>query len=151
MKRIFNLLKEISFAFVFGAIASLVLGLSMVLAVASFIQTPLYSFLVTAFFVPFNYADLKRAFLQRQWVAIFVRVTSLLVISGFIFGLIRFASGYGHFAPYMGWTLVGVVPLLFILITTYGVCAVLLPKDSNFHSTLDNIAQQFRDAVRLSF
>ncbi len=151
MKRIFNLLKEISFAFVFGAIGSMVLGISMVLAVASFIQTPLYSLLVTAFFVPFNYSELKRAFAQRQWVALFVRVSSLLVISGFIFGLIRFASGYGHFAPYMGWILVAVVPLLFILITTYGVCTALLPKDSDFHLTLDNITQQFRDAVRLRF
>lgn len=151
MKRIIDLLKDIFYAFFFGVIGSLVLGIAAALAVASFIQTPIYTLLVTAFFVPFNFTDMKNAIAERQWLAFAGRAISLLAISGFIFGLIRFSSGYGYFAPYIGWVLIVLVPILFITITTYGLCAVILPKDSDFHPTLDRIAERFKVALNLRF
>lgn len=151
MTHVITLIKEVFYAFMFGAIGSLVVGIAATLAVASFIQTPLYTLLVVGFFIPFNFSDLKKTYLEHQWLTLAVRIIAILGISAFIFGLIRFSSGYGHFAPYMMWVLMVLVPILFILVTTYWLCIALLPKDSDLHLKITRMVEYFRIALKLRF
>lgn len=151
MKRLISLTKEVFYAFMFGVIGSLVLGIAAALAVASFIQTPIYTLLIFGFFVPFSFSVLKNAYFERQWLALAARLIAIFVISGFIFGLIRFSSGYGYFAPYMTWVLIVLVPLLAIGITTYALCMALLPKNSDLHLALDRMVETFKTSLNLRF
>ena len=127
-----KVVKEIGFVFFFFLFGSLVVGIAVLLAIAAWLQTPTYALLVTAFFVPFNFSDLKRSASERRWIDLAIRSVTLISIAGFIFGLIRFASGYGTFEPYFLWILVVAVPMLFISITTYCLCEVLIPDNSAF-------------------
>lgn len=127
--KMIKVFKEIGFAFFFGVIGSMVVGIAVLLAIAAWLQTPIYTLLVTAFFVPFNFSDLKRSASERRWIDLFIRSITLISIAGFIFGLIRFASGYGTFESYFLGILAFAVPVLFISITTYGLCEVLIPNN----------------------
>lgn len=134
MTRIVKIAKEIGYVFFFGVIGSLVVGLAVLLGIAAWLQTPIYAALVTAFFIPFNFGDLKQTASERRWIDLFIRSITLASIAGFIFGLIRFASGYGTFEPYFLWILAVAVPVLFISITTYGLCEVLIPENTAYLS-----------------
>lgn len=137
-------IKAIFYAFVFGLIWSIVFSIAVMLAIASVLETPIYTLLVTAFFIPFNLSDLRGAFTERRWLAFALLILMLLSISAFIFGLIRFASGYGTFEPYLGWIILLLVPFLFIGITTYELCSILIPDNAVFLA----IQQRFDDIAR---
>lgn len=132
MAKVIESFKNLGYTFLFGIVGSLVFGIAVMLAVASIVQTPLYTSLVIAFFIPFNFSDMKTMHRERRWVALAARLIMLVTISSFIFGLIRFASGYGQFESYFGWILAVIVPVLFVGITAYALCFFFFPNSRAF-------------------
>lgn len=129
MAKFIESLKNLGYTFLFGIVGSLVFGIAAMLAVAALVQTPIYTSLVIAFFVPFNFSDMSIMHRERRWVALAARLMMLIVISSFIFGLVRFASGYGQFEWYFGWILAVIVPVLFVGITAYAFCFFFFPNN----------------------
>jgi hypothetical protein len=132
MAKLIESAKNLGYTFLFGIVGSLVFGIATMLAVASLLQTPLYTTLVIAFFIPFNFSDMRTMHRERRWIALAGRLIMLIVISSFIFGLIRFASGYGQFEAYFGWILALIVPVLFVGITAYAFCFFFFPTNRAF-------------------
>ena len=132
MAKVIESAKNLGYTFLFGIVGSLVFGIAVMLAVASLVQKPLYTSLVIAFFVPFNFSDMRTMHRERRWIALAARLMMLIVISSFIFGLIRFASGYGQYEWYFGWILAVIVPVLFVGITAYAFCFFFFPNSRTF-------------------
>ncbi len=143
--------KDILYALLFGLIGSIVLSIALTLAVASVLQTPIYTLLVTLFFIPFNWSELRNACHEGRWIAAALIAIPLFVISAFIFGLIRFASGYGVSESYFAWIILFSAPLLFFSITTYRLCTILIPKNHAFILIRRQLADLARGSRILRF
>ena len=151
MAKVIESVKNLGYTFLFGVVGSLVFGMAAMLAVASLVQTPLYTSLLIAFFVPFNFSDMRTMYRERRWIALAARVIMLVSISSFIFGLIRFASGYGQFEWYFGLILAVTVPILFVGITAYAFCFFFMPNNRSFVWLLARYDDIIRGGKKLSF
>lgn len=92
MNKIVVLIKDFFWNLLFIFIWGIVGGLAMFMAILFTRHAFIWALLVTGFFSLFHLSNLRRFFIERNWLAFFGRLSCLYVISAFIAGLVAFAG-----------------------------------------------------------
>jgi hypothetical protein len=93
MHKIIDLITDIFWWLVWILINGLVIGLGVFLTILFTRYAFLWALLITTFFVPFHWSDLKTFYFDKNWLALIGRSICLYAISSFLIGFVAFVSG----------------------------------------------------------
>ncbi len=119
MRRIITVIKDFGLLLIGSIVAGIVSGFLVFFAVSSLVQKPLVSLCVALLFVPFHLEDMKRFWNERRFHLIVARYAILTLMASAIFGLLRFAFGFGDVDLISLTALAITIPLAFCIAVVF--------------------------------
>lgn len=119
MRRIITVIKDFGLLLIGSIVAGIVSGFLVFFAVSSLVQKPYVSLCVGLLFVPFHLEDMKRFWNERRFHLIVARYAILTLMASAIFGLLRFAFGFGDVDLISITALAVTIPLAFCIAVAF--------------------------------
>lgn len=125
-----------------GLLGSIICGLVFIISISAFYQSPFSTLIFTFLFIPFHLSDYQRLVREKEWIAFLGRFVSMLLISSFLVGFVKLSVGWDQPQLFFLPILALIIPILFLLLTTYLFFNFFLPTHYlfiRFNTQINNL------------